>query len=348
MGIQEDLNSIYSKYNVHQKGKPYTNTSMNPKKSLFIPDNEYDEFLRIYGIAITNGIHLHFTEKPLNPSPLRIDLDFRFPSINTEDNNAIKRYYTNENIDKIMMCYNKILCEYLDINEEYNLGYLMEKSNPSLQRNKIKDGIHIVYPHIILTNNEQHFIRKKALDIANEMFANLPVTNTYEDIIDKLIIDVNSWQMYGSRKPDCEAYTVTKIYKKGIDQKKKISAQDHLEFIKLFSMRNDKIDESICKIKDNIVKEIEEYTKHVLPSIDLKQKSKLQNNIFAKSLNINKNYSTDDELILARKLVLECLSYNRAENYEEWINLGWVLRNIDYRLLDTWIEFSKIGTLLLC
>ena len=161
MGIQEDLNSIYSKYNVHQKGKPYTNTSMNPKKSLFIPDNEYDEFLRIYGIAITNGIHLHFTEKPLNPSPLRIDLDFRFPSINTEDNNAIKRYYTNENIDKIMMCYNKILCEYLDINEEYNLGYLMEKSNPSLQRNKIKDGIHIVYPHIILTNNEQHLLEKK-------------------------------------------------------------------------------------------------------------------------------------------------------------------------------------------
>ena len=31
--------------------------------------------------------------------------------------------------------------------------------------------------------------------------------------------------MYGSRKPDCEAYTVTKIYKKGIDQKKNISTR---------------------------------------------------------------------------------------------------------------------------
>ena len=346
MGIQEDLNFIYTKYNV-QKGKIYTNTSMLPRKSLFIPDNEYDEFLRIYGIAITNGIHLHFTEKPLNPSPLRIDLDFRFPPISTEDNTPIKRIYTNENIDRIMHYYNKILCEYLDINEEYNLGYLMEKSNPTLQNtksNKIKDGIHIIYPHIILTNNEQHFIRKKVLDIAHEMFANLSITNSYEDIIDKAIIDINSWQMYGSRKPDCEAYTVTKIYKNGIYLKKKISAQDHLEFIKLFSMKNNIIDENICKIKDNIVKEIEEYTKHVLPSIDSKQKSKLQNNIFAKSLNINKNYSTDDELILSRKLVLECLSYNRSENYEDWINLGWVLRNIDYRLLDTWIEFSKIGT----
>ena len=343
MGIQEDLNSIYNKYSV-QKGKIYTNTSMHPKKSLFIPDNEYDEFLRIYGIAITNGIHLHFTEKPLNPSPLRIDLDFRFASINTEDNINIKRIYTTENIDRILYYYNKILTEYFDINENYNLGYLMEKSNPTLVRNKLKDGIHIVYPYIILTNNEQHFVRKKILDIASELFANLPICNNYEDIIDKSIIEVNSWQMYGSRKPDCEAYTVTKVYKNGIDTKKRITALDHLEFIKLFSMRNDKIDEKICKIKDNIVKEIEEYIKHVLPSTDSKQKSKLQNNIFAKSLNINKNYSTDDELILSRKLVLECLSYNRAENYEDWINLGWVLRNIDYRLLDTWIEFSKIGT----
>jgi len=343
MGIQEELNLFINKYSV-QKGKIYTNTSIgHPKKSLCIPDNEYDEFLRIYGIAITNGIHLHFTEKPLNPSPLRVDLDFRFSLINTEDN-EIKRIYTNDNLDRIMFYYNKIITQYLDIDENYNLGYLMEKSDPSLQRNKIKDGIHIVYPYIILSNNEQHFIRKKILDLASEIFTGLPICNSYEDVVDKAIIDVNSWQMYGSRKPDCDAYTVTKIYKNGIYEKQKITAQDHLEYIKLFSMRNNVINTKICKIKDHIVKEIEEYTKHVLPSIDSKQKSKLQNNIFAKSLNINKNYSSDDELVLSRKLVLECLSYNRAENYEDWINLGWVLRNIDYRLLDTWIEFSKIGT----
>ena len=77
-GIQEQLNSILNKYTV-QKGKLYTNTSIgHPKKSLYIPDDEYEEFLRIYSLAITNGIHLYFTEKPNNPSPLRVDLDFRF------------------------------------------------------------------------------------------------------------------------------------------------------------------------------------------------------------------------------------------------------------------------------
>tara|TARA_B000000437_G_scaffold218930_1_gene199235 strand:- start:142 stop:2808 length:2667 start_codon:yes stop_codon:yes gene_type:complete len=353
-GIQEQLNSILNKYTV-QKGKLYTNTSIgHPKKSLYIPDEEYEEFLRIYSLAITNGIHLYFTEKPNNPSPLRIDLDFRFlvNSDSQEGNEETdkkkinyKRIYTNEHIQNIINHYNNIITKYIDINDEYNLAYVMEKSSPSLWRGKIKDGIHIVYPYILLTHNEQHFIRRKVLDIASEMFSGLNVCNNYEDIIDKAIIDVNCWQMYGSRKPDCEAYAVTKIYNCGKELNKNITGEDHLNYIKLFSMRFDNnISKNICKIKESSVIEIDEYTKHVLPSIDVKKKAKLQNNIFAKSLNINKNNADPEEIILTQRLVLECLCYRRAENYEDWINLGWVLRNIDYRLLDTWIEFSKIST----
>ncbi len=353
MGIQEDLNSFINKYKVQQKGKPYTNTSIgSPKISLFIPDENYNEFIDIYSLAITNYIQLHFTEKPIDPSPLRIDLDFKFPlnemsyDIN-DDYKSVKTYkriYTSENIDRIITYYNNIIKEYIDINDDYNLAYVMEKSKPSLYRNKLKDGIHIVYPNIIVSNNVQHFIRRKILDIADDMFLGLPVCNNHEDIIDKAIINVNCWQMYGSKKPDNEAYRVSKIYKNGEILNKTIAATDELEYIKLFSMRINKLDEKICKIKDMALKEIEEYTKHVLPSIDNKYKIKLHNNIFAKSLNINKNHTSDSELILSRKLVLECLSYSRAENYEDWINMGWVLRNIDYRLLDTWIEFSKIST----
>tara|TARA_B110001450_G_scaffold53985_1_gene50437 strand:+ start:14713 stop:17355 length:2643 start_codon:yes stop_codon:yes gene_type:complete len=350
MGIQEDLNAFIHKYSVI-KGKPYTNTSIgHPKKSLFIPDENYQEFIDIYSLAITNGIHLYFTEKPLNPSPLRVDLDFRFilnpESQYTDVDSSIKynRVYTENNIEKIIQCYNNIITKYINILDDYNKAYVMEKSKPTICRNKLKDGIHIVYPHILLTYNEQHFIRRKILDNADEMFSGLSICNSYEDIIDKAIIDVNSWQMYGSRKPDCEAYSVTKVYKCGKKIDEKFSAERQLQYIKLFSMKNNKLDLEKCSIKDDAVKEIDEYTKHVLPSIDMKQKTKLHNNIFAKSLNINKNYSSDDELLLARKLVIECLAYNRAENYEDWINLGWVLRNIDYRLLDTWIEFSKIGT----
>jgi len=92
-------------------------------------------------------------------------------------------------------------------------------------------------------------------------------------------------------------------------------------------------------------KDVTEYIRHVLPTVDKKQKDKLDNNIFSTKLtNIIKNYTNDDEYILAKDLVLECLSHSRADRYDDWINLGWTLRNIDYRLLNTWIEFSKISS----
>ena len=78
MGINEDLRSFINKYRV-EKGKPFTNTSIgSPKVSLNIASENYDEFINLYSLALTNGIQLYFTEKPLDPSPLRVDIDFRF------------------------------------------------------------------------------------------------------------------------------------------------------------------------------------------------------------------------------------------------------------------------------
>ena len=115
MGIHEELNQFINKFST-QKGKPYTNTSIgHPKKSLCVPDDKYSEFIRIYSLAITNGIHLYFTEKPLNPSPLRIDLDFRFIlpyatyDFDTNELPVYKRIYTNNHIDTIIKYYNEII-----------------------------------------------------------------------------------------------------------------------------------------------------------------------------------------------------------------------------------------------
>ena len=40
---------------------------------------------------------------------------------------------------------------------------------------------------------------------------------------------------------------------------------------------------------------------------------------------------------------IDILSSERAENYKTWIEVGWCLHNIDDRLLDLWIQFSKIS-----
>ena len=333
------------------KGKPFSNTSMGiPKVSVNIPADCYDTFLNLYELAITNGVELHLTEKPLDPSPIRVDLDFRFsPDINNEGISKITRKYEDKNILTIIDYYFKIINTYLEVSDEQNIAYIMEKPNPSEFRGKIKDGIHIVFPHIIVNNNIQHFIRTKILEKGIDIF-NIPdICSLYEDIVDKAIISANCWLLYGSTKPDNNAYRVSKIYKYNKEEQKtylneyEINAKDEIDFIRLFSMRKINVKEN--ELRNENKNDINEYIRHILPMMDKKKKEKLDSNIISnKILNMVKNFTNDDEYILAKELVSECLSHSRADKYDDWINLGWTLRNIDYRLLNTWIEFSKISS----
>ena len=193
---QEKFKNFILKHKV-EKGKQYTNTSIgNPKISLYIANDEYNEFLNLYSLAIANGTTLHYTEKPIEPSPLRVDLDFRFAMpINDNGETYIQRLYTDDNVLKIIDNYFKIINTYLDIDEKSNIAYIMEKPYPTEFRGKIKDGIHIIFPYVIIDNNTQFFIRKKILDVASQIFKELYLCNEYEDVIDKAIINANCWQM---------------------------------------------------------------------------------------------------------------------------------------------------------
>ena len=98
------------------------------------------------------------------------------------------------------------------------------------------------------------------------------------------------------------------------------------------------------KKDDDITKYLISYIEEDFEDYDLKfpkiePKKKVQDNSLTKLF----DYKNDSQLSLVDKLVLECLSYSRADNYEDWIKLGWCLHNIDDRLLDLWIQFSKIS-----
>ena len=329
-------------------GLGYTHTSIgNPRASYAIPDDKMDDFYEAYTRAVVQGIPLHLTEKPFDPSPMRADLDFRF-AMPTPKPDKIGRIYTNNQIETIVKAYGKLIAAY--INPEFHseiVAYVMEKPNPTEYRGKIKDGIHIVWPHIVLSHNLQHLIRKHMLDNATNVFAGLAVCNTFEDIIDAAIIDKNNWQLYGSKKPDCDAYRVTAIYEYvptgyvngTLKRRNQPTAVEELQYAKLLSMRSCRIATPICESK---LDEIDQYIRHVLPSHGEKRQSKLNAQIFGKSINMNRNCASDDDFLLSKEMV-ECLNPKRAENYEDWIKLGWTLRNIDHRLLDSWVDFSRVS-----
>lgn len=399
MNSIDDFQKYLQQFKI-KKGQPYTHTSISKiggpsGLSLNIPNEQQDEFFENYTRVIMRGSPLHLTEKPINPSLMRIDLDFRFmppkdredsgsssleasphsgagPSSRAKkvrvplkvadrmgaeeeeaaaaaaaaDNGAIPRMYRVENVEKILMTYFEILAEFLNVPDEALVAYVMEKPEPVIKAGKVKDGIHVIWPDIVVSNNFQHLVRSRVLAQASAMLEGLKVCNTYEDIIDEAIIEKNNWQIYGSSKPDCKPYTVTRVYQynkytRALSTLPTPTPEEELGLVKRFSMR---VEREECLFYTEKEKEFNDYVQHIMPTMDEKRKTKIQSQIFSNSINpARAMLDTPDERELAKRLVMECLSHQRAENYEDWIKLGWTLRNIDYDLLQTWVEFSRLS-----
>lgn len=332
-----------------EKGQPFTHTSMgNPKISLNIPEDKLQQFYKLYNSARMSGKPMHFTEKPLDPSALRVDLDFRFTAKKDENQNTILNkdlYYKYIHIENILKEYFKIITSILDVNQDDLHVYVMEKPEPIEERNLVKDGIHFIFPNIIVDHKIQHYIRKKILEKPMIVFNGLFLENEYENVVDKAIIDHNAWQMYGSCKPNMQTYKVTHLLKFENDElieDDEFDAEDpvtNLGLVKTLSMR--KYNSHVYKIRKDKEKEFADFIEITLPKINEKVKSIVKNALLSTSRNLMMKVEDQDTIDLAQRLVFECLNISRSEDYTEWMYLGWALRNIDHRLLDCWINFSK-------
>jgi P4 family phage/plasmid primase-like protien len=332
----KDNNRIYQKGDILKYLKPlkaaknadFTHTSMgNPSGSYYIQAENNDEFLNIYASAIKNNEVLHITEKHKLISPILLDFDFRF---NINEN--LERLYNYDNILEILNIYTTQLDNYID-NTNYNI-YILEKENPSILKDNIgKDGIHIMIPEIVTKPSIQYILRDNCLKEMEIIFKKIGFTNTVEDIFDECVIEKNNWLMYGSSKPDKEPYKVTKIYNYNNNCITEVKEQHNIEeYAKLFSIRNKNKPNNLKFEKEN---EIAEYNEFLMD----KEREKLTfKQILKSTRNTKKNKDVDIELI--RKIV-KILDPRRSQNFDDWIRLGWCLRNIDHRLLEDWIEFSK-------
>ncbi len=332
-----DLCTFLLKYQV-EKWSEYTHTSIvKPTGSFYIPSDKLDDFYELYAKAVSNEDDLYVTEKHRDISPVLIDIDFRFEK---DDEIPIMRKYTNDDVFELVKLYANVIKDYIDISE-YDM-YVMQKPCPVADKNAVKDGIHIVIPEIVTKPSLQFIIRKNVLTRCKSIFSNIDgLINSYDDIIDEAVIERNNWQMYGSKKPNCERYKITKIYKIKNEKeeclfKEKEIGNDSL-YTTLLSIRN-KYDST--PIKEEKKSEIDNFENEIQQKrlAALNRRKMNANGILQNSQNIKKN--TYDNIEYVQNLV-EILNPDRANKFNDWIRVGWCLRNIDHRLLDTWIEFSK-------
>ena len=332
MGIKNNQNipdfNNYLKEFKTAKSSDFTHTSLgNPAGSYYIQAEDYDQFLSNYILSLENGGIHHLTEKHRLISPILIDFDFRFK-------NKKKRQYTSEQIFELIKIYIEVLNETID-SDNYKI-YVLEKKHPYYdeEKNITKDGIHIIIPNVITKTNLQLFIREKCLEKMEDIFKNdIKSENEADDIFDEAVIEKNNWMMHGSSKPGKEGYQVSAIYKWGDNKLEKIKQEGSLKkYVKLFSIRN-KFKETKIKFENN-----DEYKNFNEELMDQERAILTNKQILKSSINHHKNENIDIEII---KKFITILNPDRSKFYDSWIKIGWCLRNIDYRLLEDWIEFSK-------
>ena len=207
MRVLDKFNKFIDKYAIKQKGQSYTHISIgNPKASYNIPDDKYKKFISLYSQVVAKEIPLHFVEKPLNPSLLRVDLDFRFtPIFDTNGVVSLERnkYFTKSHIENIVFSYFQIIYDLIDVADGIHCTVMLKEAPMHIKadtKDFVKDGIHLIFNDFIIDHKIQHFIRTKILEKANLIFSGIFANNDYDDIVDKAIIDSNCWQMFKSSK----------------------------------------------------------------------------------------------------------------------------------------------------
>lgn len=323
--VRGDFCTYVSQF-VVSKGMEFSHTSfIKPTRSFYIDVDSLPSFMEHYKRAMKNGEDLYMTEKHRDVSPVLIDMDFRF-----DKKTFVKRTYTYDMIKEVVSTYVSTLKEYVEFPESIDV-YIMEKSNPVADTKYYKDGVHIVIPQIVTKPEVQLIVRQKILPQVSDILQPLNLQNAIEDVFDEAVIERNNWQMYGSKKPNGEPYKVTHIIRVSQDTSAfevQPVPEDHSELVDILSIRNKFVATPTKIEKEEELKAFTEQRRK--PRVDMSKPMFKSNHV--------KNECDNIEWVA--KLV-DILDAKRADKYDDWIRVGWCLRNIDHRLLDKWIDFSK-------
>lgn len=195
-------------------GSNYTHTRIGNGTDIMacaysIPPEKLQTFYRLYCDHVFKYKKAEYlTEKQIPNGPILVDLDFRY------DYSVCEHQYSEGHIFDIIELYLEEIKALLQIDEGSTIRvYVMEKQNVNRleAKNLTKDGIHILFG-IQMDHVMQQMLRQRIIKKIPEI-CDIPITNTWETVLDEGISSGKvGWQLYGSKKPDHEAYALTRWY----------------------------------------------------------------------------------------------------------------------------------------
>ena len=304
------------------KGTEFTHVSMGglafPGKFIFEPKN-LSKLIKYLALAAENNLNYSIAEKLQEYAPIMVDIDLRMPLGTTG------RLYDDNIINQIIIKYRETIQKYLKVSNNELTCFIFEKNNVSEKNGEIADGIHLIFPYIIANTKIRHLVFKNVYDDTNtvEMFSTF--TNA-TSVLDDKIVSTNPWLMYGCCKPSGIPYVLTRIYDFNNSLNKEHGSVK--DIIGLLSLQDSKWSQSnATPLLNNI--DIDTEYKGLMIESDIEDK-------------IDEMIPTDRLELIEKSIALtNMLNKKRANNFHEWIRVGWALHNTHNCLSETWIEFSK-------
>lgn len=351
-----------------------TITGMGAKQGKWkISDEEYPEFLDMLHdyLFINSFSPMNLIEQPRDNAskPLLFDLDFKYPLVKNLER-KFKIGHTREFVKNIV----NGLKAFFDLSPYEELRFFIcLRPGPYRGGQKNKDGIHIQCPDITLVNEKWRALRNWLYqnNAINEAFEG----TGFEDDKDEKVIDSSlgrklGWFFYGESKPSIPPYKLEALFTYNVanDELEDSSIDEFTprELLEIFSVRykiaddDNEIREDAKDMYQSMVRRKGgQTTPHTgpmrtpltdIPEIQGQMGSTAvpSMDVIIRSINqgIRGDYSPDD-IPLVRRLVLECLSDKRADDYTQWMEVGWCLHNISSteemfdKMFQLWMEFSK-------
>ena len=341
----------------------YTDGLFHTHVSLIDPRGKFqfnrqteEEFWNAYCELISKGIFKYgIAEKAQQYLPVLVDVDLKI----SEDVNPMSddHLYDEEVVLKIVKIYQSVLSEIVEeISPENLMCVFLSKPPYKVNTNThplIKNGFHLHFPNLFLDKAEQevHLIPRVKERVAKEMiFAYLGVENS-GTVIDDSCCSV-PWLLYGSKKEtSADPYLVDSVYDHNL---KKLSVEDAFKHYLIYDKHEKAIPMNKSKVRYYLPRilsirlngrETKEMKNGLMPPLKAAALASATSG-GRKKLPPQKEYdklTTDQNLALAAKL-LPMLSDYRAEQYAEWMSVGWVLFNISDGSedgLNLWLNFSS-------
>ena len=352
MGIIEFLEHYKT-----NNSKNVTHTSMKGGKYK-IPSKEYKKLYRLIRKAYNNGESLPpLTETIGEYHPLIFDFDLKY------SDKIIERPYNSTFLkhlsEFLWICIGDIIN--IDDENKYNEVYLMGKSKPypcNKKQYKSKDGIHMLYPKIILSRDSykllcEHIQSKQ--DILFNIFKQysiIPPSNLDDTLFDGKF---TRWMPYLCHKEGEEPYKLEKVL--NMIQGNAEQKNDNLVIGSDTFYTDERIMIEMSMFREGL-KENVSYTEFAENKLKSKSNSNSSNmvnegipneDIYAAYYIDHNNVINPYKIVEEEKLkyvkgLIKCLSKQRATEYDSWLSVGFCLHNINTNLLNEWKQFSSLSS----